>query len=164
MTAGPNESDETLANLLHEQRRFPPEAGFSAQANATSSDYDEADGDRLAFWARQAERLDWSQKWTDVLDWSDPPFARWFVGGKLNAAYNCLDRHVAAGRGDKVAYYFEGEAGDTRTITYAELTRLVCQAANTLTDLGVMAGDRVAIYMPMIPETVVAMLACARIG
>ena len=164
MAADPTESDETLANLLHEQRRFPPDAGFSAQANATSSDYDEADGDRLAFWARQAERLDWSQKWSEVLDWSNPPFAKWFVGGKLNAAYNCLDRHVAAGRGDKVAYYFEGEAGDTRTITYAQLTHLVCQAANTLTDLGVMSGDRVAIYMPMIPETVVAMLACARIG
>jgi acetyl-CoA synthetase len=149
---------------MHEERRFPPEAGFSAQANATSSDYNEADGDRLAFWARQAERLDWSQKWSEVLDWSNPPFAKWFVGGKLNAAYNCLDRHVAAGRGDKVAYYFEGEAGDTRTITYAQLTRLVCQAANVLTDLGVMSGDRVAIYMPMIPETVVAMLACARIG
>ncbi|HEY8752689.1 MAG TPA: acetate--CoA ligase [Arthrobacter sp.] len=164
MAADPTESDETLANLMHEERRFPPEAGFSAQANATSSDYNEADGDRLAFWARQAERLDWSQKWSEVLDWSNPPFAKWFVGGKLNAAYNCLDRHVAAGRGDKVAYYFEGEAGDTRTITYAQLTRLVCQAANVLTDLGVMSGDRVAIYMPMIPETVVAMLACARIG
>jgi len=164
MAADPTESDETLANLLHEQRRFPPEAGFSAHANATSSDYEEADDDRLAFWARQAERLDWSQKWSEVLDWSNPPFAKWFVGGRLNAAYNCLDRHVAAGRGDKVAYYFEGEAGDTRTITYAQLTHLVCQAANTLTDLGVRSGDRVAIYMPMIPETVVAMLACARIG
>jgi acetyl-CoA synthetase len=164
MAADPTESDETLANLMHEERRFPPEAGFSAQANATSSDYNEAESDRLAFWARQAERLDWSQKWSEVLDWSNPPFAKWFVGGKLNAAYNCLDRHVAAGRGDKVAYYFEGEAGDTRTITYAQLTHLVCQAANTLTDLGVMSGDRVAIYMPMIPETVVAMLACARIG
>lgn len=158
------ESDETLANLSHEHRRFPPEAAFSAQANVTPSDYDEADGDRLAFWARQAERLDWSEKWSTVLDWSHAPFAKWFTGGRLNAAYNCLDRHVAAGRGEKVAYYFEGEAGDTRTITYAQLTRLVCQAANTLTNLGVKAGDRVAIYMPMIPETVVAMLACARVG
>ncbi|MGO4857334.1 acetate--CoA ligase [Arthrobacter sp. 2MCAF14] len=160
----PTESDETLANLLHEQRRFPPEASFSAQANATASDYDQSDDDRLAFWARQAERLDWSQKWAEVLDWSNPPFAKWFIGGRLNAAYNCLDRHVAAGRGDKVAYYFEGEGGDTRTITYAQLTNMVCQAANTLSDLGVKAGDRVAIYMPMIPETVVSMLACARIG
>jgi len=158
------ESDETLANLSHEHRRFPPEAAFSAQANVTPSDYDEADGDRLAFWARQAERLDWSEKWSTVLDWSHAPFAKWFTGGRLNAAYNCLDRHVAAGRGEKVAYYFEGEAGDTRTITYAQLTRMVCQAANTLTNLGVKAGDRVAIYMPMIPETVVAMLACARVG
>jgi acetyl-CoA synthetase len=149
---------------MREQRRFPPEEGFSAQANATSSDYAAADGDRLAFWARQAERLDWSQKWNEVLDWSNRPFAKWFVGGRLNAAYNCLDRHVAAGRGDKVAYYFEGEGGDTRAITYAQLTDMVCRAANTLTDLGVSAGDRVAIYMPMIPETVVAMLACARIG
>jgi acetyl-CoA synthetase len=149
---------------MHEQRRFPPDEGFAAQANATSSDYDEAAADRLAFWARQAERLDWSQKWSEVLDWSNPPFAKWFVGGRLNAAYNCLDRHVAAGRGDKVAYYFEGEGGDTRTITYAQLTHMVCQAANTLSDLGVRPGDRVAIYMPMIPETVVAMLACARIG
>ncbi len=164
MAADPTESDETLANLLHEQRRFPPEPGFSAQANATSSEYDEADGDRLAFWARQAGRLDWSQTWNEVLDWSNQPFAKWFVGGRLNAAYNCLDRHVAAGRGDRVAYYFEGEAGDTRAITYAQLTDMVCQAANTLTDLGVRSGDRVAIYMPMIPETVVAMLACARIG
>ncbi|GAA5199136.1 acetate--CoA ligase [Arthrobacter gyeryongensis] len=160
----PTESDETLANLLHEQRRFAPEAGFTAKANATASDYAESDADRLAFWARQAERLDWSQKWSEVLDWSNPPFAKWFIGGKLNVAYNCLDRHVAAGRGGKVAYYFEGEGGDTRTITYAQLTNMVCQAANTLTGLGVTAGDRVAIYMPMIPETIVAMLACARIG
>ena len=99
-----------------------------------------------------------------VLDWSNPPFAKWFVGGTLNVAYNCLDRHVEAGLGDRVAYHFEGEPGDTRTITYQQLTDAVCQAANTLTDLGVKAGDRVAIYMPMIPEAVVAMLACARIG
>jgi acetyl-CoA synthetase len=163
MAAEPQES-ETIENLLHEQRRFPPEAGFTAQANATSSDYDEAARDRRAFWARQAERLDWSQQWNEVLDCSNPPFAKWFVGGRLNAAYNCLDRHVAAGRGDKVAYYFEGESGDTRVITYAQLTQMVCQAANTLTQLGVVPGDRVAIYMPMIPETVVAMLACARVG
>src|SRR4051812_41349349 len=106
MATDPTESDETLANLMHEQRRFPPEEGFSAQANATLSGYAEADADRLAFWARQAEQLDWSQKWSEVLDWSNPPFAKWFNGGRLNAAYNCLDRHVAAGRGDKVAYYF----------------------------------------------------------
>ncbi|MCY0904338.1 acetate--CoA ligase [Arthrobacter sp. H14-L1] len=155
---------ETLANLLHEQRRFPPSSDFTAQANVTAEAYAEADADYQAFWGRQAGRLAWAQEWTKVLDWSNPPFAQWFVGGKLNAAYNCLDRHVEAGRGDKVAYYFEGEGGDTRTITYAQLTDMVCQAANTLTALGVTAGDRVAIYMPMIPETVVAMLACARIG
>jgi acetyl-CoA synthetase len=164
MTTPGTESDETLANLLHEQRRFPPDTGFAAQANATDKDYEEADGDRLAFWERQARRLDWTTQWTEVLDWSNAPFAKWFVGGKLNAAYNCLDRHVAAGHGERVAYYFEGEGGDTRTITYAQLTQMVCQAANTLTGLGVQTGDRVAIYLPMIPETVVAMLACARIG
>ncbi|MBG0740708.1 acetate--CoA ligase [Paeniglutamicibacter antarcticus] len=154
----------TLANLLHEQRRFPPSSDFTAQANVTAEAYAQADADYQAFWDREAGRLAWAQQWTNVLDWSNPPFAKWFVGGKLNAAYNCLDRHVEAGRGDKVAYYFEGEGGDTRTITYAQLTDMVCQAANTLADLGVKAGDRVAIYMPMIPETVVAMLACARIG
>ncbi len=153
-----------LENLAHEQRRFPPSAAFAATANVTESTYDAAARDRLTFWAAAAERLDWATPWQQVLDWSDAPFARWFVGGELNVAANCLDRHVAAGLGERVAYYFEGEPGDTRVITYAELTRLVCQAANTLTSLGVAAGDRVAIYLPMIPEAVVAMLACARIG
>ena len=121
--------------------------------------------DRMAFWAEQAERLDWDQKWDRVLDWDNPPFAKWFVGGKLNAAYNCVDRHVEAGRGDKVAFHWVGEPeDDTRDITYAELKDEVCQAANALTELGVETGDRVAIYLPMIPEAVVAMLACARIG
>jgi acetyl-CoA synthetase len=156
--------EPTLSNLMHETRRFPPTSEFVAQANVSADVYDEANRDRLAFWAKQAERLDWSRPWDEVLDWSNPPFAKWFVGGQLNVAYNCLDRHVAAGRGEKVAYYFEGEPGDTRVVTYSELTDLVCQAANTLTELGVQAGDRVAIYMPMIPETIVAMLACARIG
>jgi acetyl-CoA synthetase len=157
-------TEPTLSNLMHETRRFPPTPEFVAQANVGADVYDEAERDRLGFWAARAERLDWSRKWDEVLDWSNPPFAKWFVGGQLNVAYNCLDRHVAAGRGDKVAYYFEGEPGDTRVITYSELTDLVCQAANTLTELGVQAGDRIAIYMPMIPETIVAMLACARIG
>ncbi|MFD1214119.1 acetate--CoA ligase [Arthrobacter sp. GCM10027362] len=157
-------ADETLSNLLHENRRFEPPPEFAAHANATADAYAEAARDRLGFWDRQARRLDWAEPWTEVLDWSQAPFAKWFVGGRLNAAHNCLDRHVAAGRGDKVAYYFEGEGGDTRTITYAQLTDMVCQAANVLTELGVQTGDRVAIYMPMIPETVVAMLACARIG
>jgi acetyl-CoA synthetase len=157
-------SNETLSNMLHEERRFEPPEKLAANANLKVEAYDRAADDRLGFWAEQAERLTWDTRWDEVLDWSNPPFAKWFVGGKLNAAYNCLDRHVEAGRGDKVAYHFEGEPGDTRTITYAELLELVCQAANVLTDLGVKAGDRVAIYMPMIPETVVAMLACARIG
>ena len=103
------------------------------------------------------------QKWDQVLDW-DAPFAKWFVGGKLNVAVNCVDRHVEAGHGEQVAIHWEGEPGDSRTITYAELQREVCKAANALTELGVQAGDRVAIYMPMIPEAVFAMLACARLG
>jgi acetyl-CoA synthetase len=155
---------ETLENLLRETRQFPPPAQLAAEANVKADAYEEAKRDRLGFWERQARRLDWATEWDTVLDWSKPPFARWFVGGKLNMAYNCLDRHVSAGRGEKVAYYWEGEPGDTRTITYAELHRDVCRAANALTDLGVRAGDRVAIYMPMIPELPVAMLACARIG
>ncbi|MDT4938060.1 MAG: acetyl-CoA synthetase [Pseudonocardiales bacterium] len=155
---------ETISNLSHETRRFPPPDGFVAEANVTASVYAEAARDRLAFWAKQAERLAWEQRWSEVLDWSGAPFAKWFVGGRLNVAYNCLDRHVEAGHGDQVAFHWEGEPGDTRTITYAELTDMVCQAARTLQDLGVQTGDRVAIYLPMIPETVVAMLACARIG
>jgi acetyl-CoA synthetase len=158
------ESGETLSNLLHETRHFDPPADLAANANVKAEAYDEAAADRLAFWAKQAEWLDWAEPFTEVLDWSNAPFAKWFVGGKLNAAYNCLDRHVEAGRGDKVAYYFEGEPGDTRTLTYADLLSQVCKAANALTELGVQAGDRVAIYMPMIPETVIAMLACARLG
>ena len=154
----------TISNLLHEGRRFQPSAEFAAHANVTADVYDEAAADRLAFWAKQARRLEWATPFEQVLDWSRPPFAKWFADGTLNVAVNCLDRHVAAGLGDRVAYYFEGDRGDTRVITYRELTDLVCQAANALTGLGVKAGDRVAIYMPMIPETVVAMLACARLG
>lgn len=155
---------ETLENLLNETRQFPPPAEFAAAANVTEGVYAEARQDRLAFWEQQARRLSWAKDWDQVLDWSNPPFAKWFVGGQLNVAYNCLDRHIEAGRGDKVAIHWEGEPGDTRTITYADLHRSVCQAANALTGLGVAAGDRVAIYMPMIPEAAVAMLACARIG
>jgi acetyl-CoA synthetase len=155
---------ETLANLLQENRRFEPPAALAEAANVKADAYAEADADRLAFWATQARRLDWAKEWDQVLDWSNPPFAKWFVGGELNVAYNCLDRHVAAGKGDKVAIHWEGEPGDTRTLTYADLHKLTCQAANALTDLGVRAGDRVAIYLPMIPEAAVAMLACARIG
>jgi acetyl-CoA synthetase len=147
-----------------ESRRFPPPQDLAANANAAADLYDEAARDRLAFWARQAERLTWEKPWDDVLDWTNPPFAKWFVGGRLNVAYNCVDRHVEAGHGDQVAYHWEGEPGDQRTITYAQLKDEVCRAANALTELGVTAGDRVAIYMPMIPETIIAMLACARIG
>jgi acetyl-CoA synthetase len=120
--------------------------------------------DRLAFWARQAAHLHWDADWTDVLDWSDAPFARWFTGGRLNVAYNCVDRHVEAGHGDQVAFHWEGEPGDTRTITYAELRREVCKTANALLSLGLVTGDRVAIQLPMVPEAVFAMLACARLG
>lgn len=158
-------SEDTLSNLLHEERRFEPPAELAENANVKADAYDEADADRLAFWEKAAERLSWETRWDRVLDWDDAPFAKWFVGGKINAAYNCVDRHVEAGLGDRVAFHWVGEPeDDSRDITYAELKDLVCQAANTLVDLGVRTGDRVAIYMPMIPETVVAMLACARIG
>jgi acetyl-CoA synthetase len=155
---------ETLANLLNETRQFPPPAEMAARANVTSEAYEVAAKDRLAFWEMQAERLHWSRRWDQVLDWSRPPFAKWFVGGTLNMAYNCLDRHIENGLGDRVAIHWEGEPGDTRTLTYSDLHRAVCQAANALTALGVRARDRVAIYMPMIPEAAVAMLACARVG
>ena len=158
-------SDTGLSNLLHENRRFDPPAELVANANVTAEAYEEAEKDRIGFWAKQAERLDWAEPFTDVLDWTNPPFAKWYVGGRLNAAYNCVDRHVEAGNGDKVAFHWVGEpVDDTRDITYAELKDEVSQAANALLELGVTAGDRVAIYMPMIPETAVAMLACARIG
>jgi acetyl-CoA synthetase len=155
---------ETLSNLLREERRFPPPASFAAAANVTAAAYGEAEADRLAFWETQASRLNWAEPWTEVLDWSGAPVAKWFVGGRLNVAYNCVDRHVEDGHGDQVAFHWEGEPGDTRAITYAQLRNMVCQAANALVELGVRTGDRVAIYMPMIPETVVAMLACARLG
>ena len=156
-------SDATLSNLLHESRRFEPPEDLAAGANVQAEAYERAKADRLAYWEEQARRLDWATPWETVLDWQ-LPFAKWFVGGQLNAAYNCVDRHVEAGGGDKVAYYWEGEPGDTRTITYAELLRDVCRATNALIELGVEKGDRVAIYMAMIPETVVTMLACARLG
>ena len=146
-------SEETLSNLLKEDRRFEPPAELAEHANLKEEAYERAAADREAFWAEQAERLDWDQKWDRVLDWDDPPFAKWFVGGRLNAAYNCVDRHVEAGLGDRVAIHWVGEPDDdTRTLTYADLKDEVSRAANALTDLGVEAGDRVAIYMPMIPE------------
>ncbi|GAA2360706.1 acetate--CoA ligase [Streptomyces cuspidosporus] len=122
------------------------------------------DHDRLEFWEEQAQRLHWDTRWNQALDWSGAPFARWFTGGRLNVAYNCVDRHVEAGHGDQVAFHWEGEPGDTRTITYAELRSEVCKTANALLSLGLRAGDRVAIQLPMIPEAVFAMLACARLG
>ncbi|MGY4709781.1 acetate--CoA ligase [Mycolicibacterium sp. CBM1] len=144
---------------------YPPLAEFAANANATAELYERAEADRLAFWAEQANRLSWATPFSEVLDWSQAPFAKWFVGGKLNVAYNCVDRHVEAGNGDRVAIHWEGEpVGDSRVLTYAQLKDEVCQAANALTELGLVAGDRVAIYMPMVPEAIVAMLACARLG
>jgi acetyl-CoA synthetase len=144
---------------------YPPPAEFAENANATAELYREAEEDRLAFWAKQANRLSWETPFSQVLDWSDAPFAKWFVGGKLNAAYNCVDRHVEAGNGDRVAIHWEGEpVGDTRSLTYSDLLAEVSKAANALTNLGLVAEDRVAIYMPMVPEAIVAMLACARLG
>jgi acetyl-CoA synthetase len=164
MTTTPvDSSGDSIENLGNESRQFPPSAEFAAQANFKADIYATADADRLAFWETQARELTWDQPWDTVLDWQ-VPYAKWFVGGKLNASVNAVDRHVAEGRGNRVAFHFEGEPGDTRTITYAQLLVDVKKAANALTEIGVKAGDRVAIYMPMIPEAAVAMLACARIG
>ena len=152
-------------NLLHEERRFPPSAEFQAAAIAKPELYAAAAKDRLGFWADQARGLlHWHTPFTQTLDWSNPPFARWFADGALNVSYNCLDRHVEAGLGDRVALHFEGEPGDSRAITYAELTTEVKKAANMLIAHGVKAGDRVILYMPLIPEAVIAMLAVARLG
>lgn len=155
----------SIDNLLHEKRRFPPTPEFAAAAIAQPDLYDAAASDRLGFWADQSRRLlHWHEPFTEVLDWSQAPVAKWFGDGKLNVAYNCLDRHVLEGRGDRVAYHWEGEPGDTRTVTYAELTTEVKRAANALAALGIGHGDRVAIYLPNIPEAVVAMLAVVRLG
>ena len=152
-------------NLLHEERRFPPTPEFQATAIAKPELYAAAAKDRLGFWADQARGLlHWHTPFTQTLDWSNPPFARWFADGALNVSYNCLDRHVEAGLGDRVALHFEGEPGDSRAITYAELTTEVKKAANMLIAHGVKAGDRVILYMPLIPEAVIAMLAVARLG
>src|SRR6202012_4356867 len=142
-----------------------PSEDSAAQANAGGELYSEAEQDRLAFWAKQANRLSWATPFSQVLDWSAAPFAKWFTDGTLNVAYNCVDRHVEAGNGDRVAIHWEGERiGEDRTLTYRDLLTEVSKAANTLTELGPVAGDRVAIYMPMIPEAIVAILACARLG
>ena len=156
-------SEATLDNLSSENRTFAPSPEFVAQANAHASLYDEADRDNLAFWDRQADALLWNRKWDTTLEWQAPS-AKWFLGGKINASVNALDRHVAEGHGGRTAFHFEGEPGDTQTISYAQMLTNVSKAAHALTELGIVAGDRVAIYMPLIPEAAVAMLACARIG
>ncbi len=156
--------NDAIENLLSEDRHFPPSPQFAAQANAQPGIFESASADRLGFWDEQAQHLSWETPYSEVLDWSGAPFAKWFVGGKLNVAYNCVDRHVEDGFGEQVALRFEGEPGDRRDITYAELQREVSKTANALIELGINAGDRVMIYLPMIPEAVISMLACARIG
>ena len=157
-------TETSLSALSSESRRFDPPVDLAASANVRAGVYEEASRDRLGFWAEQARLLHWDCPWDQVLDWQ-PPFAKWFVGGRLNVSVNCLDRHVDAGLGERVAFHWVGEpAHDRRTLTYADLLTEVCKAANALTELGVRAGDRVCIYLPMIPEAVISMLACARIG
>ncbi len=154
-----------IDHLLDETRRFAPSEEFAAQSVASQELYERAAADREGFWADQSRELvHWHKPFTQVLDWSNPPFAKWFDDGELNVAYNCLDRHVEAGNGDRVALYWEGEPGDSRRITYAELTDEVKRVANVLEGLGIGQGDRVAIYLPMIPEAIAAMLAVARVG
>ena len=156
--------EHEIENLLTETRRFAPTAEFVSTAIATADLYDKAQADRLGFWADQANKLHWHKPFTQILDWSDAPFAKWFQDGELNVSYNCIDRHVEAGWGKRVALFFEGEPGDQKVYTYADLLREVKKAANVLTNLGIEAGDRVAIYMPMIPEAIIAMQAVARVG
>ena len=156
-------TEQAIEALANEHRKFPPPPAFAAQANAQPGIYDQADADYEAFWASWARKLEWSKPFTSILEWNEP-FAKWFSDGELNASVNCLDRHVRAGKGGRIAYYYEGEPGDRWTITYQELLADVCRFANGLRKLGVKKGDRVAIYMPMIPQLPVAMLACARIG
>jgi acetyl-CoA synthetase len=158
------EPEQHIEALLEEKRVFPPPPSFAEQAVAADpAIYERAARDPDSFWAEQAERLDWTRRWDAVMEWT-PPFVKWFVGGSLNASVNCLDRHVEAGGGEKVAYHWEGEPGDTRTVTYRELLDEVCRLANGLRSLGVRKGDRVNIYLGMVPELPIAMLACARIG
>jgi acetyl-CoA synthetase len=157
-------SEQNIEALLSEDRVFPPPADIVGGAIASDpSIYERGDADHEAFWAEQAERLTWFSHWDRVMDWK-PPWVTWFAGGTLNATYNCLDRHVEAGGGDKVAFHWEGEPGDTRTLTYRDVYDEVCKLANGLKSLGVSKGDRVNIYLGMVPELPIAMLACARIG
>ncbi len=158
-------STSSIDNLLHENRSFPPSEEFAAKSVAPADIYERAKADPVEFWASAArDELHWHRPFTTTLDWTNPPFVKWFADGRINVAYNCLDRHVLAGNGDRVAFHWEGEPGDTRTLTYAELLAEVMKAANLLASLDVTRGDRVAIYMPLIPEAVIAMLAVARIG
>src|SRR5215212_6761747 len=154
--------NDQIDTLLSEQRRFPPPASFAAQAAATGALYS-AGADLERFWADQAGALEWMAPWKRVLDWK-PPHARWFVDGRLNVSANCLDRHLTGARRNKAALVWEGEPGDRRVLTYWDLAREVRRCANALKGLGIRRGDRVAIYLPMIPEAAIAMLACARIG
>src|SRR5919204_3293037 len=156
--------EQALEELLGHERFSPPEEFAGSALIRDPAILESAAEDPEGFWAEQAEALAWSEKWDQVLDWSDPPFAKWFVGGKLNVAYNCVDRHVEAGNGDRVAFHWRGEGGEERDVTYAELLRDSQKLANALKDHGIQKGDIVGIYLPMIPEVVVAMLACARIG
>jgi len=157
-------SEQTEDNVSLEGRVFAPSAEFTAAANVGADAYQRAAQDRLGFWAEAAERLRWERRWDEVLDWTDPPHAKWFTGGTLNVAVNCVDRHLDAGLGDRVAIHWIGEPGDTHDITYRQLHTQMCKTANALTELGLTAGDRVAIQLPMIPEAIYAMLACARLG
>ena len=156
-----------IESVLHESRLFPPPAAFAAEAHVGSEEYErlyaEAAQDPEAFWAKRADELNWFQKWDTVLEWNEP-FAKWFVGGKINISYNCLDRHLNTWRKNKAAFIWEGEPGEQRTLTYQQLYSEVCRFANVLKKLGVTTGDRVALYMPLVPELAIAMLACARIG
>jgi acetyl-CoA synthetase len=166
MTTEDRNDAATIENLLREERTFPPSEEFVANALLNDPEIYERTASEegfRAFWAEEGNRLDWMEPWTELYEWN-PPYAKWFLGGKLNVSVNCLDRHVASGLGDRVAYFWEGEPGDTRTITYQQLLDEVCRFTNALRGLGVKKGDKVAIYMPMIPELPVAMLACARIG
>jgi acetyl-CoA synthetase len=157
-------SEAKLEAWLDETRSFPPSEEFAKNANAQPSIYAEAEADPQAYWREQANRLSWTKEPTKTLEW-DLPFAKWFSDGTLNASYNCVDRHVEAGKGDKVAYHWVADAeGESRTITYGELQKMVAKAANGLSALGVKSGDRVAVYMPMIPEAIVTMLAIVRLG
>jgi acetyl-CoA synthetase len=164
MADGGTTLEHEIEELL-DKESFPPPEGFQDQAVVSDPKiYEEAEADYEGFWAERARALHWHKEWDQVLDWSNPPFAKWFVGGELNVAYNCVDRHVEAGRGDRVAFHWRGEEGEERDITYADLHRDVQRFANALKDRGIEKGDVVGIFLPMIPEVVVAMLACARIG